>query len=81
MPHLIDEIVEAFNALKESEAQIVEISRLLRESRQRHRDCDEELSRLMRELKTGESRFPLLERLGTNGESTKPKGCAKGDAP
>ncbi len=74
MPNLTDEIVQADSALQEAEERVTEASRQLRQSRRKHRECREELSRLIKELKTGESRYPLLERFEASGESTSPNG-------
>ena len=49
-----------------------EASSRLRQCKRELHACREELSRLIKELKTGESRYPLLERFGANGQSINP---------
>jgi hypothetical protein len=65
--NLIDEITAADDELRQAEANATEASARLRNARSQVRACREELSRLIRELKTGESRYPLLERISLGG--------------
>jgi hypothetical protein len=68
--NLTDEIVQADTALQQAEIQVADASRRLRQSRREHRKCREELSRLIKELRTGESRYPLLERFEVATDDT-----------
>ncbi len=63
MTNITDEIVSADEALQAAETRVSEASRILRQYRREHRTAREELSRLIKELRTGESRYPLLERI------------------
>jgi chromosome segregation ATPase len=74
MSNLTDEIVQADQALRDAEERATEASRRMRQCKRELRDCREELSRLILELKTGESRHPLLERFGPGGERLLPNG-------
>ncbi len=66
--NLIDEITDAYAALQAAETEATEASHRLRKCKLHRKKCDEELGRLIKELKTGESRYPLLERIDQNGE-------------
>lgn len=74
MSNLIDEITQADQALRDAEDRATEASRLMRLCKRELRDCREELSRLILELKTGDSRYSLLERFGPGGERLLPNG-------
>ncbi len=69
---LIDEITAADQELRAAEARATEASRRLRQCKRELRDCRAELSRLILELKTGESRYPMLERFAPNGDRIPP---------
>ncbi|MGO9596470.1 MAG: hypothetical protein ACLP7Q_00435 [Isosphaeraceae bacterium] len=68
MPNLIDEISQADADLQAAETEATAAWKSLRECKLRLRKCRAELSRLIKELKTGESHYPLLERIDRNGE-------------
>jgi len=70
--NLIDEISKADADLQAAETETTVASKSLRECKLRLRNCRAELSRLIKELRTGESRYPLLERIGGNGETAPP---------
>ncbi len=70
--NLIDEITEAYAALQAAETEATEASHRLRKCKLHRKKCDEELGRLIKELKTGESRYSLLERISRNGETATP---------
>ncbi len=70
--NLIDEITDAYAALQAAETEATEASHRLRKCKLHRKKCDEELGRLIKELKTGESRYPLLERISRNGETAMP---------
>ena len=74
MSNLIDELAQADADLEMAEAEVAEASRHLRHAKRDLRDCRLEVRRIIRELKTGKSRFPLLERIAPNGESISPNG-------
>jgi hypothetical protein len=72
MSNLIDEITDADEALRVAEAEATEASRRLRQCKRQLRDRRDELSRLIQELRTGESRHPLFERFAPNGDRLVP---------
>ena len=74
MSTLIDELAQADAMLQDAESRVAQASRQLRHAKAELHDCRAEVRRLIRELKTGESRFPLLERISPNGQSVAPNG-------
>jgi hypothetical protein len=73
---LIDEISQAVEDLRTAEEETTAASKQLRQCKSRLKECRAELSRLILELKTGESRYPLIERFTATGESVSPNGDA-----
>jgi hypothetical protein len=72
--NLIDEITDADEQLRQAETETAEASRTLRQCKRRLRERRLELSRLIQELRTGQSRVPLLERIAPNGDRLSPSG-------
>jgi hypothetical protein len=66
---LIDELALADTELEQAEAAVAEASRRLRRAKNDQREARQEVHRLIRELKSRESRYPLLERITANGEA------------
>lgn len=81
MSTLIDEITNADQELRTAETETTAASKQLRQCKRRLKDCRSELSRLILELKTGESRYPLIERFTAAGETVIPNGDATDAAP
>ena len=63
MTNLIDEITQADQNLENAEIRVAEASRRLRAAKRELKDCRHEVRLLIRELKTGQSRYPILERI------------------
>jgi chromosome segregation ATPase len=59
----IDEITQADQKLEAAEAQVAEASRRLRRAKRELKDCRQEIRLLIKELKTGQSRYPVFERI------------------
>ena len=74
MSNLIDEITRADQDLRNAEERATEASRHLRACKRELRDCRAELSRLILELRTGQSRYPMLEQFGPDGTRLRPNG-------
>ena len=70
MTDLIDEITQADQKLEAAEAQVAEASRRLRRAKRELKDCRQEIRELIRELKTGESRYPVFERIERSNGAT-----------
>jgi len=63
MTDLIEEITQADQKLEAAEAQVAEASRRLRRAKRELKDCRQEIRLLIKELKSGQSRYPILERI------------------
>jgi hypothetical protein len=68
MSNLIDEITQADQKLEAAEAQAAEASRQLRRAKRELKDCRQELRLLIKELKTGQSCYPIFERISRSAE-------------
>jgi hypothetical protein len=69
MSNLIDEILAARDSLRAAEDRATDASRQLRSCKASVEAAKTELDLLLDELKTGQSRYPLLERFAPNGEA------------
>jgi len=74
MSNIIDEITQADQDLRQAEIRATEASARLRRCKHEARSARAELSRLILELRTGESRYRLLERIEVNGERVSANG-------
>lgn len=63
MTNLIDEITQADQNLEAAEIRVAEASRRLRTAKRELKDCRQEIRLLIKELKTGQSRYPVFERI------------------
>jgi chromosome segregation ATPase len=63
MSNLIDEITQADQNLEAAEIRVSEASRRLRAAKRELKDCRSEIRLLIKELKTGQSRYPVFERI------------------
>lgn len=61
--NLIDEITQADQNLEAAEIRVSEASRRLRAAKRELKDCRQEIRLLIKELKTGQSRYPVFERI------------------
>ena len=67
MTDLINEITEADQKLEAAEQKTAEASRQLRRAKRELKDCRQEIRLLIKELKTGQSRYPVFERIERKG--------------
>jgi hypothetical protein len=72
MSNLIDELNDIDDALLAAEERHTEASRILRQCKNEVAKLRKEERKLIKELKTGQSRYPLIERIGTNGDALPP---------
>jgi DNA repair ATPase RecN len=70
MTNLIDEITEADQNLEAAEIRVAEASRQLRSAKRELKDRRQEIRLLIRELKTGQSRYPVFERIERSNGAT-----------
>jgi hypothetical protein len=63
MSDLIDEITEADQKLEAAEQKAAEASRQLRRAKRELKDARQEVRLLIKELRSGQSRYPILERI------------------
>jgi chromosome segregation ATPase len=70
MTNLIDEITQADQKLEAAEAQVADASRILRRAKRELKDRRQEIRLLIKELKTGQSRYPVFERIARSNGAT-----------
>lgn len=70
MNNLIDEITQADQKLEAAEAQVADASRVLRRAKRELKDRRQEIRLLIKELQSGQSRYPVFERIQRSNGAT-----------